>query len=105
VCSSSFLISNKIGVKSILINPVLDFENIDIIDIKKFNNNFNIEFNNTCDVEIYFGDNDKLISYEVTKKYLKDNNIIYDGTIIKDLGHSCSPDELDKILNMSKFLT
>lgn len=98
---TAFLLSNILNINTILINPSLDRSKTKL-DIKNFDLGFDIKYNNP-NIEIYFGKLDTLIPMEITKNFLKENNLKYKQIIISDMEHRSPADKIEEILNISNY--
>lgn len=97
-----FLLGNILNVNTILINPALDRSKTKL-KIKEFDLDFDISYENP-NIEIFYGKLDNLVPMEVTKQYLNNNNIKCKEYIIDDMAHRSSAEDIDNILNISRFI-
>ena len=99
---TAFLLSNITHKNTILINPSIDRSKTKL-DIKEFDTDQEKTFSNP-NIEIYLGTNDDVVPMYYTRDYVRDNNIKCDIHIMRDMGHNYYFDEIEEILDTSKFI-
>lgn len=96
----AFELAGYLSKPLILINPSLDRSKTKL-DIKYIDIDSKNDFS---DIEIFLGENDKLIDSDITLNFIKDKNIKANITIIKGMEHRTPINYFSEIVKNSKIL-